>query len=87
MSWLRPAGSWSRTIFPFIEAENLIEEAKRMKFETPLHVGAPNIGDQSAFYAYVQYESVRHIHRGPDREWSHTGTNGFTARQEKSGTD
>ncbi len=34
----------------------------------------------NAFHDYVQYESVRHIHRGPDREWSHTGTNGFTSR-------
>ena len=34
----------------------------------------------NAFHDYVQYESVRHFHEGPDREWSHTGTNGFTSR-------
>ena len=39
----------------------------------------------NAFFGYVQYESVRHIHRGPDREWSHTGTNGFISRMIASG--
>ena len=39
----------------------------------------------NAFYDYVQYESVRHIHRGPDREWLHTGTNGFVSRMIASG--
>jgi hypothetical protein len=34
----------------------------------------------NAFYGYVQYESVRHIHTGPDRQWSHSGTNGFTSQ-------
>jgi hypothetical protein len=34
----------------------------------------------NAFHDYIQYESVRHIHRGPDREWSHSGTNGFVSR-------
>jgi hypothetical protein len=39
----------------------------------------------NAFFDYVQYESVRHMHRGPDREWSHTGTNGFVSRMIASG--
>ncbi len=39
----------------------------------------------NVFHDYVQYESVRHVHRGPDREWSHTGTNGFTSRMLASG--
>lgn len=39
----------------------------------------------NVFHDYVQYESVRHIHRGPDRQWSHTGTNGFTSRMLASG--
>ena len=34
----------------------------------------------NVYYDYVQYESVRHVHKGPDREWSHTGTNGFVSR-------
>jgi hypothetical protein len=34
----------------------------------------------NAFFGYVQYESVRHIHRGVDRQWSHNGTNGFTSQ-------
>ena len=34
----------------------------------------------NVFHDYVQYESVRHVHNGPDREWSHSGTNGFTSR-------
>lgn len=38
--------------------------------------GLPSI----AFYDYVQYESVRHVHNGPDRQWSHSGTNGFLSR-------
>jgi hypothetical protein len=32
------------------------------------------------FYDYVQYESVTHVHNGPDRQWSHSGTNGFVSR-------
>lgn len=43
--------------------------------------GLPN----NAFYDYVQYQSVVHTHQGPDREWSHTGTNGFTSRMIASG--
>lgn len=34
----------------------------------------------NVFHDYVQYESVRHTHKGPDREWSHSGTNGFLSR-------
>jgi hypothetical protein len=34
----------------------------------------------NVYFDYVQYQSVRHIHKGPDREWSHTGTNGFISR-------
>lgn len=43
--------------------------------------GLPN----NAFYDYVQYQSVVHTHNGPDREWSHTKTNGFTSRMIASG--
>jgi hypothetical protein len=39
----------------------------------------------NVFHNYIQYESVRHIHRGGDREWSHSGTNGFTSRMIASG--
>jgi len=39
----------------------------------------------NTFHHYVQYESVRHVHDGPDRQWSHTGTNGFTSRMIASG--
>jgi hypothetical protein len=39
----------------------------------------------NAFHDYVQYESVRHVHKGPDSEWSHSGTNGFTSRMVASG--
>lgn len=34
----------------------------------------------NSFYDYVQYESIKHNHKGPNREWSHKGTNGFTSR-------
>ena len=34
----------------------------------------------NVYFDYVQYESVKHLHKGPDREWSHTGTNGFVSR-------
>ena len=37
------------------------------------------------FHEYVQYESVQHVHTGPDRSWSHEGTNGFTSRMYASG--
>ena len=33
-----------------------------------------------AFYNYVQYESIKHIHDCEDVKWSHSGTNGFTSR-------
>lgn len=39
----------------------------------------------NAFFDYVQYESVRHIHRGGEREWSYSGTNGFVSRMIASG--
>ena len=34
----------------------------------------------NSFHDYVQYESVRHVHNGPNHQWSHSGTNGFTSR-------
>ena len=34
----------------------------------------------NAFHDYVQFESVKHTHEGSDRQWSHSGTNGFTSR-------
>ena len=37
------------------------------------------------FFNYTQYESVVHKHQGNDREWSHSGTNGFTSRMVVSG--
>ncbi|MEZ5759124.1 MAG: DUF1326 domain-containing protein [Emcibacteraceae bacterium] len=43
--------------------------------------GLPN----KAFYHYVQYESVDHTHDDPDRQWSYSGTNGFTSRMIVSG--
>ena len=43
--------------------------------------GLPN----NAFHEYVQYESVEHRHTGPEREWSYSGTNGFTSRMLASG--
>ena len=39
----------------------------------------------NAFFDYVQYESVRHTHRDPDRNWSYSGTNGFTSRMMAAG--
>jgi hypothetical protein len=39
----------------------------------------------NAFFDYVQYESVTHTHRDPDRDWSYTGTNGFTSTMMASG--
>ena len=34
----------------------------------------------NTFHDYVQYESIKHTHKGQGREWSHSGTNGFTSR-------
>ncbi len=34
----------------------------------------------NAFHEYVQYESVVHTHEGTGRDWSYSGTNGFTSR-------
>lgn len=34
----------------------------------------------NAFHDYVQYESVKHVHEGPDRQWAHSGSNGFVSR-------
>ena len=39
----------------------------------------------NVFHDYVQYESVTHTYKGQDREWSHSGTNGFTSRMVASG--
>jgi hypothetical protein len=39
----------------------------------------------NVFHDYVQYESVRHTHKGDDRNWSYSGTNGFTSRMIASG--
>jgi hypothetical protein len=39
----------------------------------------------NAFHDYVQYESVKHTHMGQGREWSYSGTNGFTSRMLASG--
>ena len=39
----------------------------------------------NVFHDYVQYESVKHVHKGQDREWSHSGTNGFTSRMVAGG--
>jgi len=39
----------------------------------------------NVFHDYVQYESVTHTHTGQDREWSYSGTNGFTSRMVVSG--
>ncbi len=39
----------------------------------------------NAFFDYVQYESVTHTHRDPDRHWSYSGTNGFTSRMVAQG--
>ena len=38
--------------------------------------GLPSV----AFHDYVQFESVTHTHESPERQWSHSGTNGFTSR-------
>jgi len=34
----------------------------------------------NVFHDYVQYESVVHTHEGQGRDWSYSGTNGFTSR-------
>ena len=39
----------------------------------------------NAFFDYVQYESVRHVHRDPERSWSYAGTNGFASRMMATG--
>lgn len=39
----------------------------------------------NAFHEYVQYESVVHTHEGTGRDWSYSGTNGFTSKMIASG--
>lgn len=39
----------------------------------------------NAYQDYVQYESVVHIHNGPDETWSHVGTNGFQSVMRANG--
>lgn len=39
----------------------------------------------NSFYEYIQYESIQHIHDGPNNKWSHNKTNGFTSRMIASG--
>jgi len=39
----------------------------------------------NVFHDYVQYESVKHTHKGQEREWSYAGTNGFISRMVASG--
>lgn len=34
----------------------------------------------NVFHDYVQYESVKHTHKGQGRDWSYSGTNGFVSR-------
>ena len=37
------------------------------------------------FHDYIQYESLRHTHKGQGRAWSYSGTNGFVSRMVASG--
>lgn len=39
----------------------------------------------TAYYDYIQYESVVHSHRSGDGDWSYSGTNGFTSEMRVSG--
>lgn len=39
----------------------------------------------NAFHEYVQYESVVHTHEGTGRDWSYSGTNGFTSKMISNG--
>ena len=49
---------------------------------TPITItGLPS----NAFYGYVQYESVVHMHRSADVDWSYSGTNGFRSEMRVSG--
>jgi hypothetical protein len=43
--------------------------------------GLPN----PAYQEYVQYESVVHMHRSADAEWSYSGTNGFRSVMRAAG--
>lgn len=43
--------------------------------------GLPN----SAYFEYVQFESVEHRHASEDATWTYTGTNGFTSQMRVSG--
>ena len=36
---------------------------------------------------HTQYKALVNTHDGADQQFSYSGTNGFTARHEKSGTD
>ena len=33
-----------------------------------------------AFFDYIQYQSIKHIHHDDNRDWSYSGTNGFISR-------
>ena len=39
----------------------------------------------NVFHDYVQYESIKHTHKGQGRDWSYAGTNGFTSRMVAGG--
>lgn len=50
--------------------------------------GAPIVVDglpNTAYYQYVQYESVDHRHASADASWQYAGTNGFTSQMRVSG--
>lgn len=85
--FLRQSRSVERVPMTVVRASELV------KFSTPastvemkplagLNGGPISISGlpSNVFHDYVQYESVKHVHKGPDREWSHTGTNGFVSR-------
>lgn len=43
--------------------------------------GLPSI----AFFDYVQYESVNHVHNSNDAQWQYSGTNGFVSVMRSAG--
>jgi hypothetical protein len=53
-----------------------------MKLLTGLDGGRITVSGlpSNVFHDYVQYESVKHTHKGEGREWSYAGTNGFTSK-------